>query len=454
MAVTHWWLGEPTETTATVSCRSNATAAVSVACNGSTFTGSANTAVNDGVCHIVVTGLQSDRRYAYSIDGVAAGSLKTKRTSGDVWIASGSCWVTNFSDVLSYRLMQDFDLDLFLALGDFPYANTQKDAFGEVCVDVESSVAAGQNVGNYYAHHRQVRAMSGIKELMRSVPFRHMPDDHEYPFNNAAKTDLTEYRSVVVGAGAATQGDLDAAWAASKTAIDAYSKGGWTQGFNSTAATVDADAIYGSYRVGPVEVFLLDCINYRNPPGATAGPSKTMLGAAQKARLIDAVTNSISPFKLIASGKAFWNGCNNDDSWEPVDSGLGYVHEKEEILYALRNVTGLLSIAGDQHDWSDQQVAAGEMGAGYPAFSCLVGCPTSVTLFPDVPAGYPQGLKSKVGGALSSMAGVRKENAMTVLRFTQTRVYRYLLSTNAGLIACGHINAGSNQVQYQRARIG
>lgn len=452
MTVTQWWLGEPTETTATLSCRSNATAAVTVGCNGQLYTAAADTSVNDGVVHITVTGLLPDRRYPYTIDGVEAGTLRTKKTSGEVWISSGSCWSSDRADILGHRLLKDFDIDLFIALGDFPYANTQKNSFGENCVDVESSVAAGKVFANYTAHHRQVRNMPGVRELMQSVPFMYMPDDHEYPFNNAAKTDLTNYQSVV-GAESATQDDLDEAWAVSKSAIDAYTLGCWTVGFNSDAATVDTDAIYGSYRIGHVEVFLIDCINYRDPPSDVDSESKTMIGAAQKARLINAVTNSTATFKLIASGKGFWQGVGNDDSWGPDGAGLGYQIEREEILYALRNVTGLLSVAGDQHGWSDQQIAVGELGEGYPAFSCLVGCPTGVGLFPTMPEGYTTAIKQKVNGYPSATMG-RDDNVVTVLRFTADRVYRYLLSTNTGLISCGHIDAGSNQVQYQRTRIG
>lgn len=452
MAVNRWWLGEPTETTAKVVCRSNATATVTVGCNGQTFTGAADSAVQDGIVEIAVTGLAANQSYPYTIDGAAAGTLKTKKTTGDVWIATGSCWHADRPDVIAMQLLADYDLDLYVALGDFPYANTTFTRDGETGTNVESSMAAGKSVANYYKQHRIFRHITGMRELMASVPFMYMPDDHEYPFNDGCPTWLAGYQATVTGAGAATQTDLDEAWTASRTASEAYGKG-WTTGFNSSAATVDADALYGSYKIGPVEVFMLDCCNYRSPIIAADNASKTMLGAAQKARFIDAVTSSTATFKFVAIPKQLFKGGGNTDTWNPNGSNLGYMTERNEILYALRNVTGLLFAAGDQHLWSDQWVEADDLGAGYPAVSCLVGCPTSVDLNTTGVLGYETGVRSKVNG-YPAATSVPRDAVCAVFRFTDSKAYRYLLSMRRGLIPCGYIDAGSNQVQYPQMRFG
>lgn len=448
MAVTDWWQGEPGANSATVVCRSDATATVSVGCNGSTFTGAADTSVDDGIVAISVTGLTSGQEYAYTIDGAAGGTLRAKKASGDLWIAIGSCWTKTSSDALAHKLLRDYDIDLYLALGDFPYCNTAyNNLFGETTVSVEASMANGKSAAVYNAHHRQQRRIPGMKELMRDVPLWYMPDDHEYPFNDACPTWLAGYQAVVGGAGAAIQADLDEAWAASRSSMEAYQTG-----FNR-AVTADTDAIYGSYTLGHTEMFLIDCCNYRSPIINADDAAKTMLGATQKAWLIAAVTASTATFKMIVSGKQLFKSAGNTDTWNASGANLGYETEKAEILYALRDVTGLFFVAGDQHLWSDQWIAAGDMGAGYPAVSCLVGCPTTVGLNSSGVAGYETGVRSKQNG-YPLTTNVAQENVVALLRITTDRVYRYHLSIQRGLIPRGYIDAGSNQVQYPQVKFG
>jgi len=447
MAVTHWWLGAATATTATVVCRSNSTATVTVACNGGTFTGSANTGTKDGIVAVTVTGLSADSQYAYTIDGAVGGTLKTQPASGDVWIATGSCWHGDRRDVLADIVRQQYDLDLYIALGDFPYCETTYTQGGETGVSVAASVANSKDSSLYYKQHRIFRLIPGIKELMRNVPFMYMADDHEYPMDDAGPTYLTQYQAEVTGAGAALQADLDAAWTAARTAIAAYSTG------FTPASGYDSDALYGTYSLPNVDVFLIDCINYRSSPTATDNASKTMLGTNQKTWLLAAVAASSKPFKLIATGKQLFKGGGNTDTFVPVGVNLGYLTERNEILYGLRNVTGVLWVAGDQHLWSDQWVAADVIGAGYPAVNCLCACPTSVDLNTTGVAGYDTGVRSKVNG-YPQATSVLRDAVVGLFRFSEDRAYRYLYSMRRGLIPCGYVEAGSNAVSYSATRVG
>lgn len=446
MTVNRWWLGENTETTAVVVCRSNSTATVTVGCAGQTFTGLADTSVKDGIVSITVTGLSPGVSYPYTIDGSAAGTLKSKKSTGDVWIATGSCWHGDRPDSIAMLLRQEYDIDLYIALGDFPYCNTTYSRDGETGTNVESSVAAGKSVSNYYTHHRIFRGIPGIKELMAETPFLYMPDDHEYPFDNACPTYLAHYQATVTGAGTATQADLDAAWAASRTASEAYATG------FTRAATADSGALYGTYSLPNVDVFLIDCCNYRSPFNATDDAAKTMLGTTQKTWLLSAVQASTKPFKMIASGKQFFRGGANADTFVAAGANPGYLTERNEILYGLRNVTGLFIAAGDQHLWSDQWVAANDIGAGYPAISCLVGCPTTVDLNTSGVAGYDTGVRKKING-YAQATSVPRDSVCGLFRITGTRVERYLLSMRSGRISCGYIEAGSNTVKYDRPRL-
>jgi alkaline phosphatase D len=88
----------------------------------------------------------------------------------------------------------------------------------------------------------------------------------------------------------------------------------------------------------------MDCRTHRDASMAPDDGTKTMLGAVQKAWLLDAVATSAATFKLIFSSVPldFGNG---------VDHWSGYVRERDEILDALADaaVPGVLFLSADQH---------------------------------------------------------------------------------------------------------
>lgn len=450
MAVTHWWQGlQPDATSGVVVCRSNATATVTVTVNGQDFTGAADTSVRDGIVKITVTGL-SQTRVPYYIDGAYAGTIRGKKTTGPWWVALGSCWVGNRADPLAARLAADYDLDAFIAMGDFPYCNEGYTAMGEAAVNVTSSIANATAIGNYYAHHRQIRAKPGITDLIHSTPLIYFPDDHEYFVDNFAPG-LTWWQTAPAESQpGATGTDYTNAFAAADGAILAYATGNPT---NSDAG-IDSNATYTRFTIGPCEFFTSACCTYRSAPNINPdSSSKTMLGANQKAWLKTYLPASASTFKAWISGKQFWQGPGgNVDTWAYYNATYaGYQTELLEILYAARNVTGMFAIAGDQHRWSDQRAAAGELGTGYPAISCLVACPSGVDNNATGTTGYATYIKSRDNGALATPAAAN-ENVYALLKLDSTRVTRYLLNSIRGLMPMGYIAAGSNVVQYERPR--
>lgn len=450
MSVTDWWLGVPTtDETAVVVCRSDSTGPVTITYAGQPFTGIADTSINDGVVAIEITGV-ADTRQPYLVDGVAGGTLRARKGSGPWYVASGSCWQRDRHDGLAMKLLEEYDLDLYVALGDFPYANSgHANLYGISSTGVTGSLAANQNATFYLEHHRQTRRVPGIKDLMRSVPFLYMPDDHEYPYDNACPPDSNGgashllWRAGVTGAGAGTYAEFQAAWAAATSAIDAYCTGNPA----NPDAGIDADAQYTRFKLGPMEIFLLDACRYRTAYNATDDASKTMLGANQKAWAKAKLPASTASFKAIFGGKQFFQGGGNGDTW------LAYVTERNELLYGWRNVVGMFAVSGDQHYASDQYVEADALGAGYPAFSCLVGCPTNVNLNPTSVTGYPVGIAWKLSGRYVQDPHPQ-ENVVALLKVEDAKVSRFLYSSCRGLIHRGYIEAGSNQVQYPQQRFG
>jgi len=102
--------------------------------------------------------------------------------------------------------------------------------------------------------------------------------------------------------------------------------------------------LYRSFRWGrAAELFILDCRQYRSPHAERDGPSKTMLGAEQKAWLKAALLASPAAFKFIATTVPL--KYHTRDSWE------GYRIERQELLEFIRTngIAHVIFLAADVH---------------------------------------------------------------------------------------------------------
>ncbi|GBC77899.1 Alkaline phosphatase D [bacterium HR08] len=102
--------------------------------------------------------------------------------------------------------------------------------------------------------------------------------------------------------------------------------------------------LYRSFRWGrALELFLLDCRQYRSPQAEKDGPSKTMLGAEQKAWLKAALLASPASFKFIATTVPL--KYHSRDSWE------GYRTERRELLEFIRahGLSNVIFLSADVH---------------------------------------------------------------------------------------------------------
>jgi alkaline phosphatase D len=120
--------------------------------------------------------------------------------------------------------------------------------------------------------------------------------------------------------------------------------------------------MYRAVRWGRLlEIFILDTRQYRSDNGAPDGPSKTMLGAAQRRWLLDAVPASTATWKLVVTSVPLAVPTGNPerrDSWTdvsvfglPPEKGTGFVTERDAILGRLRarGVKNLVFLAADVH---------------------------------------------------------------------------------------------------------
>lgn len=211
--------------------------------------------------------------------------------------------------------------DLFLMLGDACYANHPKND-------------PAKDLPGFRRKHREIRKSPELQRLLQSTPTYGVWDDHD----NTNDTDRTFPLMAEAG-----------------QAFKEY----WPV----RAADGAGAGMYRSFSWGSlVDVFMLDCRTFRDPKTDPNKPGKTMLGAAQKQWLKDAMKASAAPIKLVISSIPFLAPFETD-SW------FGYAAERDELKAFFANeVKGRVSIlSGDFHcAWhlEDKETGLQEMIAG------------------------------------------------------------------------------------------
>jgi alkaline phosphatase D len=105
------------------------------------------------------------------------------------------------------------------------------------------------------------------------------------------------------------------------------------------------DGIYGRFRIGAAEVFLLDDRFWRDPDSLPDSPDKTVLGSAQKEWLKRSLDDSDAALKIVAIGHQVLTDYHE---WE---SYAMFAYERREILDWIRErrIEGVMFVDGDRH---------------------------------------------------------------------------------------------------------
>lgn len=451
MAITHWWLGHNTETSATVVVRCGGSQIVAVAAGGSSadavcVTGSPT----DGIAVATLTGLLPGTSYPYTLNGVASGTLQTKSQSSEVWVAMSSCWGKGETDTLALKILRDHNIECTFCLGDFPYMNGGVTLRGFTTVPIQSGTLANIKSFEERANHfRQQYSLPGATDLMRRKPWYVQTDDHEYDPNNACPASLEWMQSasaagIILGSPTITETDR-AEYAASAEAVwRAYAQGNPSPG--SPGKT------WFSVRVGSAEFFCTDQIVHRSFYNAVDGPDKTMLGAEQAEWLLDAMASSSATFKIWSSTKQFVStaGQNNDGYWPYVGGGSGYYHELGAMLRDARFPrAACMSVTGDEHLIGDIFIEQNYFGAGSAPISQISAGPATIpaNVTPDDGFSYSDGVTYKSRCFSPPANNQMGENTYVLLKITPERVERYFLSSRYGLRKAGYIGTTDNAVR-------
>jgi phosphodiesterase/alkaline phosphatase D-like protein len=457
MADLLWWLGHATESTASVCVRSDTNGVITIACNGSSYTQSADTSVTDGNIIIDITGLSSDSSYPITITHAdtttTSGNVNTF-PSGSHTIGWGSCSKENRHWIAGYTITNVNDICAWVDLGDLLYSTSQGTWYGETSANANND----HSTANLYAHQRMNRRNPGRLLLGHTIPFYYMADDHEWHGNDWDHTIVQANENAAADPDQAT---VDAAWHTENLAVIAYSKGNPSNSDTDAIATKpsesnESDASnypvrYFRFTIGNAEYFVLDCITSRSPAIDVDSASKTMLGAQQKLWLKNQLKASSATFKVILSPKKTFKTAtaDNPDTWEGGYAGNpGYILERDEILSQIHAGTdwtvpgGVIWLAADRH--TPEISAAYASNGDLYDHVCITGCPTGV----DINTGHG------THGDNTILLAPHYKQVIGVLNVTTDYIEPQLRSVLTGnILWSGRINAGENKLTYPELQV-
>lgn len=496
----YYWLGDASDTTATVVVRSDTAGTVTI--TGVTATGvSVNPAVEYGINKITVTGLTADTRYPFTLllDGVtvASGTLRTLPAAGSFNIGWGSCVGQLSLHAWGFQAVLDHDIRAMFGLGDTPYcdeavlSNTvdtvaqRRWSLGAAANGSYSDWATGRIA--YDKMYDNFHQIPGISYVLERVPFYRMADDHEYGDDwdwtwTNTKNNVTGKGFVLGGAPLLSQADADTCGLYANTAFDSWAKGnpapasglaGWKPSACADSVANHPPRFFTKMVAPYAQVFFVSgfehrdpwpktdtfktvCINraenaalgytYSDPAGAAL--AKTMLGPNVLDRLLTELKASTATFKIIMSGpmptvmNANLNGgLGPNNAWEQWQTEMDYIR-----AFIKKYVTGVIWLTGDAHIPS-------VINDRVLDYCCVNSSPLSQINYIGSSgarfynAGYSQGCIYRAEGMDSSTAPGSKKNAYGILGITPDYLKPQIYDENGDLLWEGYLLPGKNVLQ-------
>jgi len=282
----------------------------------------ASTQGHDGrTLHYTLTGLPSGTRFSYEIrvNGVSQprpyplefqtiARWHRRLPPPDVVIALGSCSYLNQYPDDSYggepEIFESIRAqrpDLMLWLGDNLYLHPE-------------DWISREGIFRRYASYR---ADPAIQPLLGSVHHYATWDDHDYGPNDANRS-----------------------YGLKGASLEAF-KEYWA---NPSYGLPELPGVFGQFSWSDVDVFLLDNRTYRSA-GSAPPEENSYLGEAQRLWLLDALSASRAPFKLIVSGSQVISPYSRFESYAQ------HPDELKRLLRGLkrRRIEGVIFLSGDRH---------------------------------------------------------------------------------------------------------
>ncbi|KAK8123364.1 PhoD-like phosphatase [Apiospora kogelbergensis] len=266
-------------------------------------------------------GLFPDTVYIYVTNASHAGTFKTAAEHPKKWNMIQTSCVKPFypynplDHALSVkgldhlgRYLHNRTAEFMLFLGDFIY--------------IDLPYPLGWTQRHYADLYRQTYASPSWTPALRSLPWLHVYDDHEF-INDWSGNETGLYQAAV-----------PPYWH-----YQGHANPPAPAGFGDGAS-------YYTFARGDVAFFVLDTRRYRSPSERPDGPDKTMLGPAQLGHLRQWLRDE-ARWKVVVSSVPWtrtWVSPDQSDRW------AGYLHEREMIFEWMRNTEGVLLLSGDRHE--------------------------------------------------------------------------------------------------------
>lgn len=294
------WVGATTDTTATVVARMAGPVAALALDVGGTPTSPQSTD-SDNVARFDLTGLAPDTEYSIELPCGVSGKFRTHpAAAGDPasFLVAFSGDADTGATGAAFKAVRDADPLMFIHMGDMHYSNITSNA-----------------PALFHAAFDNVFASATQHRLYRNVATAYVWDDHDFGGNNADGTSASK----------------PAAAAVYRSRVPHYS-------------LAHSTAIYQTWDAGRVRFIMTDQRSEASVNTATDNPSKTMLGATQKAWFKNLIANS--PGMLIVWICPRWFGnANHVDSWNSFST------ERAELVDHIKaNAHGrVVVLSADQH---------------------------------------------------------------------------------------------------------
>lgn len=253
-----------------------------------------------------ITGLTAGTTYFYGIerngtlDTTSILSTKTLPAGDSFKFAHASCMQNNSTTTAIFGVMDTFDPDIFLHLGDWHYDDNSTATVASQEESFASQIAGNSTFGTFLA----------------TTPFAYETSDHDAGANNFSPGPQTHTPFL-------------------RTAL--------TQ-MMPHYDLADSAGLQQTFVIGRVRFIMCDTRSYRSANSATDNSSKTMLGATQKAWLFTQLSQP-EPVKVITFD-APWIGAPvaGDDDW------TSFTTERTEIVnYITSNNIRCIILHGDAH---------------------------------------------------------------------------------------------------------
>lgn len=312
----------------------------------------------DGSAHFEATGLAPGEQYFYQFRGRDTASpigrfrtLRPADSTEPVRIGFFTCQSYPEGYYATHANLAAEDLDLVVCLGDYVYEMSFPGVRGADPNPYPQTLEQMRAKYLYYRGDANLRAMHAQHAF---VP---LWDDHEFRNNY----DLEGW-TAPVGSGDLSQ--LDPNVPNDYATKRAWAWQAWFEHMPVPRSDADRLRTHRSLRLGrTVELFTQDARQHRDDQGCNDmangavcadadAPGRSVLGAQQKAWLLDGLTSSQATWKVMANANMMMGMVVADDGARAyMDTWDGYGAERTEVLGTIANrVDNVVVVTGDDHD--------------------------------------------------------------------------------------------------------